>query len=234
MEADVIRQHAVELILGLRAFQPGGKYDMLARHTEVDISGSELVYLDLEADEMEDDVGLMMQLLFNMVYERAKTEDKKVVFALDEAHVLMDDKDTLNMLSRAVRHARHYDLSINFITQQPEDFFKSDKSKTIADNCSIKVVHKVGGMDEKIAKAIGLPSSHIQRARGLRTGKQRGTNCLECRIQRPSCTSHHTDGFPRSSSRVPSKQPSLIQRLPMNRKCSTTSTASTIRGDVEE
>jgi hypothetical protein len=174
MEADVIRQHAVELILGLRAFQPGGKYDMLARHTEVDISGSELVYLDLEADEMEDDVGLMMQLLFNMVYERAKTEDKKVVFALDEAHVLMDDKDTLNMLSRAVRHARHYDLSINFITQQPEDFFKSDKSKTIADNCSIKVVHKVGGMDEKIAKAIGLPSSHIQRARGLRTGKQRG------------------------------------------------------------
>jgi hypothetical protein len=173
-EADVIRQHARDLILGLRAFQPGGKYDMLARHTEVDIAGATMVYLDLEADEMEDDTGLMMQLLFNMVYERAKEEEKNVVFAIDEAHVLMDDEDTLGMLSRAVRHARHYDLSINFITQQPADFFKNEKAKVIADNCTIKLIHQTSGLDERTANAVGLTPSLASKARGLRTGKRKG------------------------------------------------------------
>jgi type IV secretory pathway VirB4 component len=173
-EADVIRSHARDLILGLRAFQKGGKYDMLARHTEVDIAGADMVYLDLEADEMEDDTGLMMQLLFNMVYERAKEEEKNVVFAIDEAHVLMDDDDTLGMLARAVRHARHYNLSINFITQQPADFFKNEKAKVIADNCTIKLIHQTSGLDERTANAIGLSPSLAREARGLRTGKRKG------------------------------------------------------------
>lgn len=173
-EADVIREHAVDLIVGLRAFQEGGKYDMLSRHTQVDIAGADMVYLDLEADEMEDDTGLMMQLLFNMVYERAKEEEKNVIFAIDEAHVMMDDRDTLGMLSRAVRHARHYDLSINFITQQPQDFFKDDKARVIADNCTIKVIHKVSGLDQKTADALGMTPSLAKKARGLRTGKRSG------------------------------------------------------------
>jgi len=64
----------------------------------------------------------MMQVLFNAVYERAKGTDKRVIFAIDEAHYLLNDSASLGYLETAVRHSRHYDLSLQFITQTSGEF----------------------------------------------------------------------------------------------------------------
>jgi DNA helicase HerA-like ATPase len=61
-------------------------------------------------------------VLFNSVYERVKQTEKKVVFTIDEAHYLMNDASSLDFLETAVRHSRHFDLSLEFVTQTGGEF----------------------------------------------------------------------------------------------------------------
>jgi type IV secretory pathway VirB4 component len=104
-----------------------------------------VVYLDLHQEETggRSQTSLMMQVLFNIVYERAKQTAKRVVFVIDEAHYLMGDAPSLEFLETAVRHSRHYDLSLQFITQTGGEFALTPEARTIANLCSMRVIHRV-------------------------------------------------------------------------------------------
>jgi hypothetical protein len=85
-------------------FREGGDLPNLAEPTEFDIA-SDVVYLDLHQEEGtrgRSETSLMMQVLFNAVYERAKQTDKRVVFAIDEAHYIMNDATSLGFFETAV------------------------------------------------------------------------------------------------------------------------------------
>jgi len=82
----------------------------------------------------------MIQVLFNAVYERAKGTEKTVVFAFDEAHYLMNHATSLEFLETAVRHSRHYDLSLQFIKQTGGEFTLTPEARTIANLCSITII----------------------------------------------------------------------------------------------
>ncbi len=151
-----IETNASELLIGMEPFTEGGEFENLSSDTEIDIGGSKVVYLDLQQQETRGGTGLMMQLLFNAVYERAKQTDKRVIFAIDEARYIMKDSANLSFLEQAVRHSRHYDLSIQFITQTIDEFFAQDESEAIADNCSLKLLHRIEGMDEELADELDL------------------------------------------------------------------------------
>jgi len=151
-----IETNASELLIGTEPFTEGGEFENLSTETEIDIGGSKVVYLDLQQQETRGGTGLMMQLLFNAVYERAKETDKRVIFAIDEARYIMKDSTNLSFLEQAVRHSRHYDLSIQFITQTIDEFFAQDESEAIADNCSLKLLHRIDGMDEELADELDL------------------------------------------------------------------------------
>jgi len=152
-----IESNASELLIAMEPFTEGGEFENLSSETEIDITGSKVVYLDLQQQETRGGTGLMMQLLFNAVYERAKEEtDKRVIFAIDEARYIMKDSANLSFLEQAVRHSRHYDLSIQFITQTVDEFFAQDESEAIADNCSLKLLHRIEGMDDELAEELDL------------------------------------------------------------------------------
>jgi hypothetical protein len=156
-ERSKIETNASELLIGMEPFTEGGEFENLSSETEIDITGSKVVYLDLQQQETRGGTGLMMQLLFNAVYERAKEEtDKRVIFAIDEARYIMKDSTNLSFLEQAVRHSRHYDLSIQFITQTIDEFFAQEESEAIADNCSLKLLHRIEGMDDELADELDL------------------------------------------------------------------------------
>ena len=78
-----------------------------------------MIYLDLYQEEIKQgktETSLMMQVLFKAVHEREKGTDRKVIFAIDEVHYLMNDSSSPDFLKTALRHSRHYDLSLQFIT----------------------------------------------------------------------------------------------------------------------
>lgn len=170
IEVERIEQGAAELMEGMRPFARGRPMSHLGRHTEVDLD-DDIVYFDLRQQEATGSPGLMMQLLFESVYQRAKETDKKVIFAIDEAHMILKDADSLDFLEQAVRHSRHYNLSINFITQTVDEFFEREKARTIAAQTAIKLLHRVEDLSEDSAKVLGLSNLERQYVKNAKTGK---------------------------------------------------------------
>jgi len=106
------------------------------------------------------------------VYERAKQTDKRVVFAIDEAHYLMHDASSLSFLETAVRHSRHYDLSLHFITQTGGEFALTPETRTIASLCSMTVIHRVNEEAGKLAEWFDLSEREVNWVRTAKAGNE--------------------------------------------------------------
>ena len=172
-EAESVREDAQSLLKDLRpSFRDGGDLANLARPTDFDLD-SRVIYLDLHQEEGTQgrtETSLMMQVLFNAVYERAKGTEHKVVFVIDEAHYLMNDSSSLDFLETAVRHSRHYDLSLQFITQTGGEFALTPQARTIANLCSITIIHRVKEETEKLAEWFGLTEREVNWVRTAKAG----------------------------------------------------------------
>jgi hypothetical protein len=146
---------AVRLLVLMDPFKPGNQYHNLAQETEIDVTGERTVYLDLQQiPNNSDDMGVMMKLLMMRIYQEAKQVDNKVSFTIDEAHKIMRDDGLTAGLEEMFRHSRHFDLSIQLLSQTPEEFYQTQTAKTIAKQCSIKKFHYVDSIDEDIARGV--------------------------------------------------------------------------------
>ncbi|MDY7083182.1 MAG: transfer complex protein, partial [Halobacteria archaeon] len=174
-EKEAVREDAQSLLKDLRpSFRDGGELDNLSNSTEFDLD-SKVMYLDLHQEEGASgraETSLMMQVLFNSVYERVKQTDKKVVFVIDEAHYLLNDASSLDFLETAVRHSRHFDLSLEFVTQTGGEFSLTSEAKTIANLCSIKILHRVEEETEKLAEWFDLNDRQIDFVRSAKAGDE--------------------------------------------------------------
>lgn len=157
-----IQKHASRLVLALGEFNDGGQYENLAETSDMQLENEDVVYFNLSQQEGTGGLGLMMHLLLSEVYEQAKERSEKVMFCIDEAHYIMSDAKSLDFLEQAVRHSRHYDMGINFITQTLEEFFAHDQSEAIAQQCSMRRLHRIeSGLTEDIMDTLNLNQSHV-------------------------------------------------------------------------
>jgi hypothetical protein len=174
-ERESVRTDAQSLLTDLRpSFREGGDLANLAASTDLDLD-SKVLYLDLNQDEGvrgQSETSLMMQVVFNAVYERAKQTDKKVIFVIDEAHYLMGDSTSLEFLEMAVRHSRHYDLSLHFITQTGGEFALTPEAQTIANLCSMTIIHRVKEEAEKLSEWFGLSDREVNWVRTAKAGNE--------------------------------------------------------------
>jgi type IV secretory pathway VirB4 component len=173
-EKQAVREDAESLLKDLRpSFRDEGALANLAKPTEFDLD-SKVIYLDLHQEEGAQgraETSLMMQVLFNSVYERVKQTEKKVVFTIDEAHYLMNDASSLDFLETAVRHSRHFDLSLEFVTQTGGEFALTPETRTIANLCSITVLHRVNEEGEKIAEWFDLNDRQVNYVTSAKAGE---------------------------------------------------------------
>jgi hypothetical protein len=157
-----IQTHASRLVLALGEFDEGGQYENLAQESDLDLEDEDIVYFNLSQQEGTGGLGLMMHLLLSEVYEQAKERPEKIMFCIDEAHYIMSDAKSLDFLEQAVRHSRHYDMGINFITQTLEEFFAHEQSEAIAQQCSMRRLHRIeSGLTEDIMDTLNLNQSHV-------------------------------------------------------------------------
>lgn len=174
-EQERVQADAQSLLTELRpSFRPGGDLANLTQQTDVDLD-SKLLYLDLQQEEGtrgRSQTSLMMQVLFKTVYERAKQTEQRVVFVIDEAHYLMNDAASLEFLETAVRHSRHYDLSIQFITQTGGEFTLTPEARTIANLCSMTLIHRVREEMETLAEWFGLNDREQEWIRNAKAGNE--------------------------------------------------------------
>lgn len=167
------REGAASLLVDLEPFREGGEFDNLAQPTEINVKDSRVSYLDLQDQEGRGGTGLMMQILFNAVYERAKETENRIIFVIDEARYIMKDAESLAFLEQAVRHSRHYNLSIQFVTQTVEEFFAQPEAEAIADNCAMTQLNQLPGLDEDLARDhFNLNDAQIDFVRSARPGSK--------------------------------------------------------------
>ena len=172
-EQDAVRSTARDLLLDLRpSFEAGGDLEQLARETGFDLDSS-VLYLDLlqtECGRSRAQASLLMHALFTAVFERAKSVDREVLFVIDESHYLLGESSTAEALETAVRHSRHHDLSLHFVTQTSGEFVGSAAARTIAELCSIVQIHRVSAAGKELAAWCGLNERELEWVKTAQAG----------------------------------------------------------------
>lgn len=123
--------------------------------TNVDIKNRLIVFSmrDLE-DELRP---IAMYIITNFIWNLIRSELKPRLLMIDEAWVMMKYKDSAQFLFGLVKRARKYYLGITTISQEVEDFLKSDYGRPIITNSSIQLLMKQSPTSiEQVAKAFDL------------------------------------------------------------------------------
>lgn len=175
---DAVVEAANALEMALQPFKDGGTYENLAKSSTVDILSTDtddrMVYIDLQQEDGrgESNKSFMMQLLLSTVYQQAKKTDKKVVFAIDEAHYLLKNQDNLDYIQQIIRHSRHVDMRMVLASQTLEEFYTNEDTRTIANQCSIKVFHKLNGLSDTLANEVDLSDDQADFVRHAAAGDE--------------------------------------------------------------
>lgn len=123
--------------------------------TNVDVKNRLIVFSirDLE-EELRP---IAMYIVLNFVWNLVRAKLKRRMLIIDEAWWMMKYKDSASFLFGLVKRARKYYLGITTITQDVEDFLRSEYGRPIVTNSSIQLLMKQSPTSiEAVAKAFDL------------------------------------------------------------------------------
>ncbi|MEK7506180.1 MAG: conjugal transfer protein TraC, partial [Patescibacteria group bacterium] len=108
--------------------------------TNVDIKNRLIVFSirDLE-EELRP---IAMYIVLNFVWNLIRSELRQRLLVIDEAWWMMKYKDSASFLFGLVKRARKYYLGVTTITQDVDDFIKSEYGRPIITNSSIQLLLK--------------------------------------------------------------------------------------------
>lgn len=98
-------------------------------------------------------------------YIRIKVRSRKTqrLLVIDEAWIMMQQKVAANFLYQLIKRARKYGLWVTTITQDVEDFMKSDYGKPIVSNASFQILLKQSTSSiQVLEKVFGLSEAEKQ------------------------------------------------------------------------
>jgi len=81
-------------------------------------------------------------IILDYIWTKIKRDLKRRLLVVDEAWYLMKSEDSASFLYSIAKRARKYYLGLSTITQDVEDFLKSDYGKAIVSNSSLQVLMK--------------------------------------------------------------------------------------------
>jgi|GEM_PF-6257237 len=185
-----------DLLDKLSGFKPSGKYSYLVGQTEESLTDPDLdmAYLDLRQFRGSSDAekSVMLQLMLGQVYEKVKRSRQKVVFLIDEAHVLLHSERMVTWLQKAAREWARYDAALWFVSQSPREFLSSMQGhaaaeeshrRTIVDQCSTIQCYRTPSVEPEILRELGLNSTQIQFVKRKATPGKAAAGYSECLIK---------------------------------------------------
>ena len=85
---------------------------------------------------------IAMYVILNFIWARVRSSLRKRILVIDEAWSIMQHDDSARFLYGLVKRARKYWLGVSTITQDVDDFLKSDFGKPIITNSSMQLLLK--------------------------------------------------------------------------------------------
>ncbi|MBU4298807.1 hypothetical protein KJ636_02095 [Patescibacteria group bacterium] len=128
------------LIKRLRKFTKGTYAQFFNQQTNVSCNKSLVVF---GIRDMEDELRPMaMFIVMRYIWNKVRSETKKRILVIDEAWWLMQKEDSASFLYGMCKRARKYWLGITTITQDVNDFMKSNYGQAIIANSSLQFLMK--------------------------------------------------------------------------------------------
>jgi conjugal transfer ATP-binding protein TraC len=83
---------------------------------------------------------IMMLIISNFVQNQVKARPEKRLLIIDEGWLLLEHEESARFVAGLVRRARKYYLGVSIISQQANDFLKSDYGRAIASQSALRIL----------------------------------------------------------------------------------------------
>lgn len=129
-----------DLPVRLQKFTTGTFSGLFNNPTNVDMKNQLVVF---SVRDLEDELRPMaIYTIVNYIWNVVRSERKKRILIIDEAWWLMQSEDSAKFIYALVKRCRKYFLGVTTITQDVNDFLRSDYGKAIVTNSALQLLMK--------------------------------------------------------------------------------------------
>ncbi len=129
---------ADELVLKLRKYTEGTFSGLFNSPTNVNMNNQLVVF---SVRDLEDELRPMaIYTLVNYIWNIVRSERKKRILVIDEAWWLMTNEDSAKFIYALVKRCRKYYLGVTTITQDVNDFLRSQYGQAIVTNSALQML----------------------------------------------------------------------------------------------
>lgn len=122
----------------LEKYISGSLANVFNAQTNIELD-NRLVVFDIK-DLPESLRQIMMMIIANFVQNQVKAKPEKRLLVIDEGWLLLEHEESARFVAGLVRRARKYYLGVSIISQQANDFLKSDYGRAIASQSSLRIL----------------------------------------------------------------------------------------------
>jgi type IV secretory pathway VirB4 component len=127
-----------ELVLKLKKFTEGTFAGLFNSPTNVDMKNQLVVF---SVRDLEDELRpLAIYAIVNYIWNVVRSERKRRILVIDEAWWLMQHEDSARFIFALVKRCRKYYLGVTTITQDVNDFLKSQYGQAIVTNSALQLL----------------------------------------------------------------------------------------------
>ena len=129
-----------ELVMKLRKFTEGTFSGLFNSPTNVDIKNQLVVF---SVRDLEDELRpIAIYSIINYIWNVVRSETRKRILVIDEAWWLMQHEDSARFIFALVKRCRKYFLGVTTITQDVNDFLRSQYGQAIVTNSALQMLMK--------------------------------------------------------------------------------------------
>jgi type IV secretory pathway VirB4 component len=128
----------LQLCERLEKYITGSSAEIFNSHTNIELN-NRLVIFDIK-DMPANLRPIMMLIISNFIQNQVKAKPEKRMLVIDEGWLLLQQEQSARFIAGLVRRARKYYLGVSFISQQADDFLKSDYGRAIASQSALRIL----------------------------------------------------------------------------------------------
>lgn len=136
--AQLLKLNQTKLCERLEKYITGSLAGVFNAQTNIELD-NRLVIFDIK-DLPESLRQIMMMIVANFVQNQVKAQPEKRLLVIDEGWLLLEHEESARFVAGLVRRARKYYLGVSIISQQANDFLKSDYGRAIASQSSLRIL----------------------------------------------------------------------------------------------
>lgn len=136
--AELRKLGQLKLCEKLEKYISGSLADVFNAQTNVKL-GNRLVIFDIK-DLPENLRQIMMLIISNFVKNQVMAKPEKRLLIIDEGWILLQHEESARFVAGLVRRARKYYLGVSIISQQANDFLKSEYGRAIASQSALRIL----------------------------------------------------------------------------------------------